>query len=273
MPSFIRYNRRGVAYGLVMALLVAFLEQFSFYSLPLALIIATTLCAVILLVLLSLNKRFATSRLRQLEFPNVNSYSPIVELLYHFALPLLTLLSFVGVIRVLSTEGMSLLLFALAFVVFSLFFVNAKAYYEDKYKLEEQTHIIYDLAKLFMFFSSTSFILTMGNSLGFNFFIITGLVFCAGSLLTFLILLRQKNFQLFDILLILLAGLSLGYLVANLFEFLAQRSILTSLYSTIIFYILNATVHHEVNRTLKLGIILEYLLIGAICFLVLLLVP
>lgn len=273
MRKVFTYNRKQIIYGLTIGLILAFLQEIALNSSPSVLIAFTLVGAIFFTLIVFLNIRSADKQLAQLDLPNIDLFTPRVEKIYHYLIPILTFLSFVAASKVLAREGLQLGLIIFGGLVFCAFFINARAYYEDKFKLEEETHIIYDFSRVFIFFAAVIFILTLSNSIGLNFYVTTGVIFCIASLLTLLILIRNRNIQIFDILLVLLSGLSIGYLTGVLFEITNNRALLTSVYSTVVFYILNSTIHHEVNRTLKFSMVLEYILVAGICLLVILLAP
>jgi hypothetical protein len=188
-------------------------------------------------------------------------------------LPLIAYVGFIGFIYTNNQTSLSLIYFSVSFLIFSLLFINVRAYYQDKFKLEQQTHIVYDLIKIFLFFTIIDSLLNLSSQYDFNFFVVAGLVFTTSSLLTLLILLRHKHLGYFNLVLVLLSGLAIGYLTSALQALLDTKTLIASFYSTLIFYIFNAILHHDLERTLRFNVVLEYSLVAAICFFILLLLP
>jgi hypothetical protein len=111
----------------------------------------------------------------------------------------------------------------------------------------------------------------MGSRYDLSFYAVAGLIFVVGSLLSLLLILRKTFVEVIHILIILLAGLALGYLTASINVFMEVNNIVIAFFSTLIFYLLNAIIHHEIDKTLRVSTLIEYILVAIICFLVILL--
>jgi hypothetical protein len=266
-------NLRSYFYGFVMALGLVFLQQLGATSSFTTFLLGLLVLELVLLMEIYTTFRYASSLLRQLDLPSVEIYKRNAQLVYHLLLPTLTYFGLAGFIYTNNISSLTLVYFFVSWLLFALLFINIRAYYEDKFKLEKQTHVVYDLIKITLFFTITDTILNLSSRYDFNFFVLAGLVFCLTSLLTLLIFLRYSGInQLFNIVLILLAGLTIGYLTATLQVFLDQQNLLVAFYSALVFYIFNAILHHELAKTLRIATVLEYILVAIICFLIILLI-
>ncbi len=273
MQVFLKRNGRQLFYAFVMALGLVFLQQLAVVSSLKIFVLGAALLALVLLLELYTNYFFAERLLKQLDLPGPESYSKSVQAVYHLLLPLLLYFSLVGFVYTNNRLDLGWLYFCWGFALFALLFINIRAYYEDKFKLEESTHLIYDLIKIFVYFSFTNAILNLAQAFGFSFFVIVGVIFAGASLLTLLVLIRRRHYSEQNLALIILAGLVLGYLTAVLLGSFAGKTLLLAFYSTIVFYLFNAVLHHEIERTLNLSLVFEYLLVAAICLSVILLIP
>jgi hypothetical protein len=223
---------------------------------------------IVLCVELFTSYFFASKLLKQFGLPSVTSFSATTQLIYHSLLPSLLYFSICGFVYITNVPGLSWLYFTVTFALFFLLLINIRAYYEDKYRLAESTHVVYDIAKMVIYFNTLLCFLTLADNFDFNFFVRVGLNFTIAALLTLLVLLRQRLTRNYTIPLILLSGLALGYLTTSIGLYLGVANIVTAFYSTLVFYIFNAILHHELNRDLRPALVLEYALVAAICLLV-----
>lgn len=273
MAKFFKKNRRALFYGFVIALGVVFLQQIAATSSLSVFMVGAVVLGLIFVLELYTNYFLAVKLLKQLQLPNVSIYTPTTQTIYHAFLPILLFISILGFVYSNNIPSLSWLYFSFSFFMFTLLFINIRAYYEDKFKLEESTHLIYDLIKIFIFFAFCNTLLNLSTIFDFNFYVRAGIVFAVASLLTFLVLLRRKHYSHYNILLIIFAGLAIGYITSSLLEIVGGKSLLVTFYSTLIFYLFNAVLHHEIERNLTLSLIFEYVLVAAICLLVIVMLP
>lgn len=269
MPTnTIKHNTRALLHSFLLALTVIFIQQLGHNVSGNVLSISIFIGCLFLWVEIVINILVAKRHLNQLGMPLVKLTSRIEEVIYHFLIPTILYLCFSGFVLSNNRPSLSLLYFGLIWILYFLIFVNIKAYYEDKYKLEESTHYVFDLCKIVIFFTAVNTLLNWTQTYDLNYFIVVGIVFCLASILTVIILIRKKVITILNISLMLLASLGLGYVTASLTSVLNIPTILIAFYSTLIFYIFNAIFHHALERTLKLNILMEYFLVTVICFLV-----
>jgi len=264
-------NRRQFGYAVSIALGFMLLQQLYASEQLIVSVVASVVLWLVLMLELFTDYFFSRKLLKQLGLPSVTDYSKPTQVIYHALLPSLLFLALVGLIYTTNVSYLAPVYFIVALGTFSLLFINIRAYYEDKYKLEGNTHIVYDLIKIIIFFSFTQFVLTLSDSLSFNFFVQVGIVFVIGSLLSMLVLVRSRLNSWLFLSMIVLSGLAIGYLTASLNTYLNISNLLASFMSTVVFYIFNAILHHEKQRTLTAQIVAEYILVAALCLLIVLL--
>lgn len=266
-----RKNWRAFVYALVVALGVVFLQQLALGASTAAVAVAVLILLLILLMQLFIIYAASTQLLRQLDLPSVEVYTKKTQFIYHLLIPLISLLAIIGFVLTNNQLALAWIYFLGTFALFTILFINIRAYYEDKFKLEQQTHVVYDILKIILFFTIANFIFNLASRYAFNFFVVAGLVFVAASVFTLLVLLRHPNLGYLNMGLVLCSGLVIGYLGAALRNLLVTQNLVAAFYATLVFYIANAILHHELERTLKFSIVLEYILVGCICFLIILL--
>jgi len=271
--KFITHHLRSLFYGLVMGLGIVFLQEIALVSTFNIFLIAVLVLAWVLVLELYTDYYLASRYLKQLDLPELTMYSRTTQLIYHALLPLLQYVSLIAFIYTNNQPKLVLIYFIFSFFLYSLLFINIRAYNLDKFKLEESTHFIYDLIKICLFFLLTAGIINLTNLFGFSFYVAGGLISCSSAMLTFLVLLRRKHITYYNLLHIILAGIAIGYLSSSLLQLLGTKSLLIAFYTTLVFYIFNAILQHYIERTLKLSVMVEYILVSAICLLLIFLLP
>jgi hypothetical protein len=266
----LKKNLLPIIYGLAVALAMVFVQAV-YVTNPDYFWIGSIISFSILIFTIYLTRLRSTKTLRQLELPDVDNYTRLEIFIYHLLLPSIGFWSFTSFIYTNIQLNLTFLYFITAFFTYASLFINIRAYYLDKFKLEEDTHYVYDLIKIFSYFNLVTATLNLSDRFGLNFYIISALIFTIASLLTLIIILRKTNVNLIHLLIILLAGLSLGYLSATLNIFLAVSNLVIGFLSSLIFYLVNAILHHELDGTLRISTLVEYTLVAIICFLLILL--
>jgi hypothetical protein len=264
-------NLRAFAYALSLAIGVVFVQIIG-TQYPIQHYIGFSgILHGVLIIEVFLNYRKSVQVIKQLDLPEVKIYNRFTQAVFHWLVPISFLVVLLTFIYLNNQSSLILFFFALSFAFFFLFFVNMRAYYEDKFKLEAKTHFIYDVMKIFTFFALVNSILNISTGFEINFFITVALVSIAAIILTLSMLLVERRVGIVTWALIFLAGMALGYLTSSLQLFLDGTNLIISFYSALVFYIFNALIYHEIKRTLNRQIIVEYLLVAAICLLTLLL--
>lgn len=264
-------NWRALAYAIIIGLGVVFTQQLDMTESSATVVTAASVLELMLVMQIAVVYISATRRLRQFDLPTVEIYNKRTELIYHLLLPAMTLGAIIGFVTTNNQVSLVWFYFFGSVAIYFFLFVNIRAYYEDKYKLEQQTHVIYDVVKVLLFFAVTDVIFNAASRYQFNFFVVAGMLFVTASILTLLILLRHPALGYLNMGLVLCSGLAIGYIGAALRNLLVSQNLVAAFYVTLVFYIANAILHHELERTLKLSIVLEYVLVATICFLIILL--
>lgn len=267
---FRRQNTRSLLYALIMALGIVFLQQLAANGIT-SYLYGTGILALVLLLELFTAYYYSRRKLFQFNLPQIDEFSRLAQFIHHLVLPMSLHFAISGLVFTTDLPGLVPIFFGISLGLYYFLFVNIRAYYSDKFKLEQGTHFIFDTIKIFTFFAITVTTLNLANLFGFNFYILTGLVFSYGSLLTFLTLLNNRNSDWLAPLIVVLSGLCLGYLTASIATLAQVNTTISAFLATICFYIFNALLHHELNRTLRVNVALEYLLVGLVSFLVVLL--
>lgn len=271
MLALVRYHLRPVVYAASLALGLVLIQGFWNDSNQNS-AVGTILFFTFLLLAESYSLVIRGNRkLKQLNLPDVDTYTPAGENFLHIVLPTIFFLSINFFVYLVALTTLELVMSALVFFSYLVIFINIEAYYLDKFKLVKSTDYVYDWQKIFIYFSSSFGILEAVNILGFNFWISVGLLFVVSCLLTLMLFLNSRRLDIFNVLLVLLAGISLSYLTMTLFIQLDLFNIVVAFFSTLIFYLVNGLLYHELNRTLTIRIVIEYLFVAAIGFLTILL--
>ncbi|MFW5702643.1 MAG: TMEM128 family protein [Candidatus Dojkabacteria bacterium] len=265
------FEQRNIFYGLSLGLGIVLLQQLAASASDFNFITGLVLLISLLITQISVTYLQAKQKVKQLDLPVSQQYGPAAEIVYHLLLPVWTLLGVAGFIYVNDQLSLWPIYFAVTIFIFVIFFTNMRAYYLDKFKTEEETHAVYDLLKLIIFFTNTNLVLNLASRFEFSFLVVAGVGFSLSGLISLLVLLRFKNLSYFNLGLILASALATGYLYSVLYEFLDVPSLLNSFYVTLIFYIFNAILHHELHKSLRLNQLLEYILVAGICFMLVLL--
>jgi len=222
----------------------------------------------ILIVQVYIIYRRAKQKLENLQIPLVHRYKNSLELFYHFILPIIFFVDLCLFIYFNTVYLLIPLLLFFCFIIFLILFINIRAYFEDKFKIEIATHFVYYFIINFTVFSLCLSILSISYSYDLP-IILTGIIIGGmSSLMLYLnhIEASQLNLKLFGGIL----AYGLLNMIMALVLFQEFNSILrTSFIIASCFYFLNALLTHKKEGTFGMAIILEYLTILALGFVVL----
>ncbi|KXK26234.1 MAG: hypothetical protein TR69_WS6001001229 [candidate division WS6 bacterium OLB20] len=225
------------------------------------------LYAVFLFELYS-TKYYAQRLLDQFALPQVDEKDRTVHLIHHVILPSVTYWSFIVFTFFNHQRSLQLPLLAIIFVTFAVLFTNIRAYYEDKFKLEQYTHSIYDMLMLIVLFIATDANINLFGFLGSrvwisSFFIIAAfLVMAALTLVRYHVLLRDAVAML-----VTWGALAISTLLI-LQAFYFQPFAVSFLFTLLLYYFI-ALLHHRLDMSLSWKVISEYVVVFLI-FIVLL---
>jgi len=205
----------------------------------------------------------AQEKLKQFDLPLISNYSRIKRYIHHFMLPSLLYISVVGFIYYNNQTAIRIPIIVLSFIAFFSLFINLRAFYQDKFKLEESTYFVYDLIELMIFF-------TMVN-IGFHFIITTGVspsvlvifIFFISLLLLTLNLYQFENFNLNSMIFVTALSLVPTILVYILFyhtDFYPNTNgLIISVLTFLTYYFIFGILSHKLDGSLKPSVIIEYI--------------
>ncbi|MBN1331276.1 hypothetical protein JW978_00110 [Candidatus Dojkabacteria bacterium] len=229
---------------------------------------AILLSSVILVIQVFVIYKRASQKLKQLQIPAVNRYKDSLEIFYHFVLPIVFFIDLCLFIYFNTVYLLTPVLLIFCFIVFLVLFINIRAYFEDKFKIELSTHFIYFFIINFTLFSFCIAILSISYSYSLPIILVCILVAVFSSATLYFSHLESARLDFRLLLLIALFGFVCGIISAILFhEF---SSILrTSFIVASLFYFLNSLITHKKEGTLEAAVVFEYLTVLALGFTVL----
>lgn len=264
--SISKWKKRPFFYAAVLtvgfAALITFLENLpdNFFFAGVVILYLT------LLFELYSNQFYAEKILDQYELPQVVDKDTLVHNIHHKLFPSLTYFALVGFLYFNHQTSVELIFLGIVFIVYSLLFTNIRAYFEDKYKLEEVTHSVYDILSLIIVFALSNSISHIYWINGQNLLTIILNVLLLGTM-SFVILLRLHVFRLKY--LAATSILAIAYTVLVFFLLAWGLNILLISFLTMLFYYyLIAYLSHLKDRTASVKVLLEYIVVFLI-FLVL----
>ncbi len=270
MKTIVSYSKRPYVYAFLLTVGMVMLYSIVRTSGTVRFLIGSFSLYLLLLFELYSTKYYVFEIDKQLTFEKKDIKHRRAHWVHHLVLPTILFLSFVLFILVNSQLNMLLFLSLLSFALFSFTFINIKAYYERKYKIEKQTANIYDIISISSVYMLIYSLLVLGNFFGYN-FIIAGLfntlILLAMGFLTIsrYDLLNKKGY-------ILLGALVLIYI--NLFLILLGYELSVLVYAVIAtfgFYYFTVVVDHMDEDSLTLRVILEYLAVFLVIFVIIVL--
>ncbi|MCA9386148.1 hypothetical protein KC717_05870 [Candidatus Dojkabacteria bacterium] len=207
---------------------------------------------------------WAQRKLMQLNIPVVDRYSLITQIIMHGALPSLSYWGIIGFIAFDPNPGIWIWFLIGIFLLFTTLFTNMRAYYEDKFKLEQRTHYIYDLLKLVIFGLLSFDVIGFGLRLELNPLIISFFIMLIATFLLLLTLRRYHNLFDHSIFYVIVNTVMLGgaTFVLLLFEVFSLFEV--SLVVFLLYYISAGVLHHKLMRDLTVELVFEYLMVAAL---------
>lgn len=150
------------------------------------------------------------------------------------------------------------------FVTFFILFLNIKAFFELKNKLEDKTHYVYDLIKFLIFFSLVNVFSNAANNFPENLSIYGISVAITSFTLLALMLWRFEKLHIFSVVYGSIVSLFIGivFLLYHAERIVNPLQIALGLF--FVFYLASAIIHHIVSKTLSKWVLFEYILVIAI---------
>ena len=270
MKTLVKYTKRPYIYAGFLTIGILALYSIIHTSTTRSYFLATTSLYTLLLFELYSTKFYATTFQEQYELTTKNGKHRRAQWVHHLVMPTILYTSTVLFIVANSQLNIAILIAVITFVLFSILFINIKAYYENKYKLENKTANVYDvisIASVFML-SFSIYILTV---LTRESYVIIGLINTAILLIVGYLTLSRYH-------LINKRGAMILFLMimvyVNSFFFLLnfQISVMAhAILTTFVYYYYTAIINHYEDKSLELKVIIEYLAVFVLIFVIILL--
>jgi len=261
-------NKRALLYSAILTLGIYLLVHIRPESSLTHYIVALAINLLIFMLELYTIITVSSVKLEQMGLPKVNRYSYIQTTIYHKFLPLILFASFNIFIFFNPINFMTVILFLTIFLSFSILFINIRAYFEDKFKLEMATHFIYVFSVIFGIFSLSNAVLNIASIYDINLIFVIAAIFVL-VIISFLILFIEKlDLDPVFYLLIIVASLISTAIAISLFEHF-ESVLRTSFMLATCFYLFGALIHHKQDGTLQKFVLLEYTIILSLSFVLL----
>lgn len=266
--TFFRNFGRGLLYALTVTLgLQIALIELSFGNKKNFGIIGLLLIGIFVIELLSSwIYRAKIVEQKKIYFPR--RAKDLEDLLHHTILPIGTYITTVGFLYYNFQSNSQLFFSGVMAIILTVLFTNIRSYYEHRELLEKQTHYIYDVIKVVLFFNVVNFI--------FHFWPLPGewlliLIFSTliASSLQFLTIIRYQKMEFKLALIILFSSVVIGIVGLLSKTFLGINILQTTALMTLCFYVSLALIHHLTHHTLNRTLIMEYTTVVLIAVLLL----
>lgn len=216
---------------------------------------------LILIFELFITRYYAKYLLDQYMLPPVSDTShKVIQFIHHLSLPTLLYFSLVAFTYFNSATYLDPLIWLTVFIVYSVLFTNIRAFYEDKFKLEEHTHVIYDILNILLVYFLFEVILQGVNYFNLNLIYETPLSFIVIMSVGLLTVIRYKLVNRLMLLFLILIAIfcALLVLIGNL---LNLATVTIALIGTLIFYYFTAFINHYREQTFSYEILFEYVVV------------
>lgn len=260
--TFLKHNIRSLLYATFITAGFGILIHIITFNPPRFFVFGSLILYVLLVLELVTTRFWANKKLEQLNIPIVDRYDQSTQLILHLTIPSLTFWAFcLFIISNLNPNFWIVLLF-LSLIIFSLIFINIRAYYEDKFRLEKSTHYVYDFIKLLVYGLITYSIFFMKLSYEFNNYLVAGLIFLLSLVIMSLNLVRYKHVEKSTIVFIFLNSLIISLISLSLLAFFELSIFKLTLLTFILFYIGIGVLHHKNKGDLSKSIVVEYIVVA-----------
>lgn len=154
-----------------------------------------------------------------------------------------------------------LMLLGVVFITFFILFINIRAFFEAKTRVEDKTHYVYDLIKFLIFFSLVNVFSNASNNFPTNVAIYAMGVMITTFTLLALMLWRFDKFHLYSAIYGLIVSTFIGIIFFLYHADRVVNSLQISLGLFFVFYLTSAVIHHLIMKTFTKGVLLEYFLV------------
>jgi len=214
--------------------------------------------------LLYIRKRYTDSEVRQIIFPLIR-----IHVLHQIILPILLYIGMVGFIFFYPYDVITHVMILVISAVYWLLFINIQAVFNHDFELENFTHGIYNLVKVFVFFLIMIVNLQLFHYLGSSYILMGVVSFFVSLILLVLALLRYMQMSRIAVFIAIFFSFIIG-----LFAWFIGRMFFASyfnigLYLTILYYLLSSLLHHKAEGTLNVSVFVEYFSIALLAMMIL----
>lgn len=264
----LRQNFRSIGYAIAIGLVLYLIRSINQQGGINEYLIAVTTGIVILLLELYTVRHTAEDKLIQVGLPAVMRYTKTKSIILHYFLPILFFISYSLFTYINPYDSLNII--AIPFGTFSylMVFINTRAYYEDKFKLELTTHGVYFFIVLFSTFTISNSFLNIAGQYGINIILLSFILIGLSLLGLLLIFFEDIHLNIQLTLVLLLSGILLGVTSTALYLCL-DSTLRNSFIFICLFYFISASIQHKIEGSLQIGIVAEYVSILALCFVLL----
>jgi len=149
----------------------------------------------------------------------------------------------------------------IVFVTFYILFINIRAFFDAKNKLEDKTHYVYDLIKFIIFFCLIDVFSNASNNFPINLALYALCTVVVTFTLITLMLWRFDKVHLYSLVYGVIVSLFIGIMFLLYHADGVVNSLQISLGLFFVFYLTSAVIHHLIMKTFTKGVLLEYFLV------------
>lgn len=260
MRTFIKEYKRSVIFSILCFISFFSLNQILSENRMDLFFLLSAVLSILFFLLLFLDHVTNIKKYNQREIFALERSYYLQHILNHYAVPITLYLFTLAFIYLNSNFPLKFVIFFIVSITLLICLVNIRSYFLNKLVIENSTHSVYDGMKLFVFFLTSNALLHLyySNTLNIFFFLVTI------SLLTLigisLIFIRNNIFTKEIIITVLLTTLVIAlsaFLTVRVLNFTLVQTNLTLI---TFFYFIVAVVHHRLERTLTMKIMLNYII-------------
>lgn len=184
----------------------------------------------------------------------------VASLIQHYILPLWLIISLLFLLYINIDRNLQIFYIIGTSITLLFCYVNIKSYYENYFLIEKRTHLVYDFIKIFLFIINSNVLLYYYFRTNLNITALYTAFVCLTFFLIFLIAFR--NFQdLKKTLIRILVGCTLMVLFLYWCLIILHLGVIqTNIAVIMLFYILSAYIHHDIDGTLTMEVFTEYII-------------
>lgn len=264
----LRQNFRSIVYAFTLGLILYLIRNINQQGSNTEYLIAVLTGIVVLLLELYTIRHTAQDKLVQVGLPAVMRYSKWKSITLHYFLPILLLCSYSIFTYINPYDSLNKIAIPFTVIAFFIEFINNRAYYEDKFKLELATHGVYVFIVIFSIFTLSNSILNIASQYSLNAIILSFILIGLSISGFLLIFLEEVKLYIRLALAIIITSILIGVLASALYISL-DSALRNSFIIVSLFYFGAAAIQHRIEGSLQVGIVAEYISILVLCFVLL----